>query len=55
MTTATAKTNIVIPTAFVHPTFYVVVVVVIVVVVALIDVICKSNNSVIICICFDMT
>jgi len=38
------------PTAFVHPTFDVVVVVV---VVALIDVICKSNNSVIIC--FNMT
>jgi len=52
MTTAQAKTNIVVPTAFVTPTFFVVVVVVIV---ALIDVICKSNNSVIICICFDMT
>ena len=52
MTTAQAKTNIVVPTAFVTPTFFVVVVIVIV---ALIDVICKSNNSVIICICFDMT
>ena len=52
MTTAQAKTNIVVPTAFATPTFFVVVVVVIV---ALIDVICKSNNSVIICICFDMT
>ena len=52
MTVAHAKTNIVIPTAFVHPTFYVVVVIV---VVALIDVVCKSNNSVINCICTVMT
>ena len=50
MTTASANTNIAIPTAFVHPTFYVVVVVM---VAALIDVICKSNTSAIIC--FNMT
>ena len=50
MTVAHAKSNIVMTTAFVYPTFYVVVVVV---VVALIDVICKSNTSAIIC--FNMT
>ena len=52
MTVAHAKSNIVMTTAFVYPAFYVVVVVV---VVALIDVVCKSNNSVINCICTVMT